>query len=121
MVYALSAYCIALIGVAISTFFWVSFVLLIIVGLGQANYLTSIQVTLQTHVQEEYRGRVMAIFSLVWSLVYLSGFILNFTGSLIGARFALVLNAGIVLSYVWLSMSKSKALKNIHNLSTKEI
>ena len=121
MVFALSAYCLALIGMALSPFFWVSFVLLIIVGLGQANYLTSIQVTLQTHVQEEYRGRVMAIFSLVWSFVYLSGFILNFMGSLIGARFALVLNAGIVLGYVWLSMSKSKALKSIHTLGSKTV
>jgi MFS family permease len=121
MVYALSAYCLALIGLALSPLFWLSFFFLIVVGLGQANYLTSIQVTLQTYVQEEYRGRVMAIFSLVWSLVYLSGFILNFTGSIIGARLALVLNASIVLCYVWLSMSRSKALKNIHTLSTKEI
>jgi hypothetical protein len=63
----------------------------------------------------------MAIFSLVWSFVYLSGFILNFMGSLIGARFALVLNAGIVLGYVWLSMSKSKALKSIHTLGSKTV
>jgi MFS family permease len=121
IVFALSAYCLALIGVALSPFFWVTFFLLIIVGLGQANYLTSIQVTLQTRVQEEYRGRVMAIFSLVWSFVYLSGFILNYMGSLIGARFALVLNAGIVLGYVWLSMSKSKALKSTHTLGSKTV
>ncbi len=55
----------------------------------------------------------MAMFSLVWSLVYLSGFILNFMGSLIGPSTALILNALIVLSYAVLSMSKSAALKSL--------
>jgi MFS family permease len=113
MVYALSAYCFAFIGVALSQWFWVSFVLLILVGLGQANFLTSCQVALQTHVEDHYRGRVMAMFSLVWSLVYLSGFLLNFTGSLIGPQRALLVNALIVLTYIWLSMARSNALKTM--------
>ena len=113
MLYALCAYCCALIAIALSVWFWLTFFLLILVGLGQANFLTCSQVILQTHVQDQYRGRVMGVFSLVWSLVYLSGFILNFMGSLIGPSTALILNALIVLSYAWLSMSKSAALKSL--------
>ena len=113
MLYSLCAYCCALIAIALSVWFWLTFFLLILVGLGQANFLTCSQVILQTHVQDQYRGRVMGVFSLVWSLVYLSGFILNFMGSLIGPSTALILNALIVLSYAWLSMSKSAALKSL--------
>jgi MFS family permease len=113
MLYALCTYCCALIAIALSVWFWLTFFLLILVGLGQANFLTCSQVILQTHVQDQYRGRVMGVFSLVWSLVYLSGFILNFMGSLIGPSTALILNSLIVLSYAWLSMSKSAALKSL--------
>ena len=113
MLYALCTYCCALIAIALSVWFWLTFFLLILVGLGQANFLTCSQVILQTHVQDQYRGRVMGVFSLVWSLVYLSGFILNFMGSLIGPSTALILNSLIVLCYAWLSMSKSAALKSL--------
>jgi MFS family permease len=113
MVYALSAYCCALIGVALSDWFWLSFMLLLVVGFGQANFMTSCQVILQTLVDDSYRGRVMAVFTLVWSLVYLSGFLLNFTGSLTGPRVALAGGAAIVLSYVWLSLARSTALRRL--------
>ncbi len=113
MVYALSAYCCALIGVALSGWFWLSFVLLLVVGLGQAYFMTSCQVILQTLVDDHYRGRVMAMFTLVWGLVYLSGFLLNFAGSLIGPRAALVGGGTIVLSYVWLSVARSTALRRL--------
>jgi MFS family permease len=112
-VYALSAYCCAIIGVGLSPWFWLSFVLLFAVGLGQAYFMTSCQVILQTLVDDQYRGRVMAMFTLVWSLVYLSGFLLNFAGSLIGPRVALAGGGAIVLSYVWLSLARSTALRRL--------
>lgn len=111
MVYALSGYCCALIGVAISTWFWVSFLLLVAVGLSQAYFMTSCQVILQTMVDDHYRGRVMGVFTLVWSLVYLSGFLLNFAGAWVGPQAALAGGAAIVLSYVWLSLVRSPALR----------
>lgn len=113
MVYALTGYCFALIGMGLSTWFWLSFVLLIAVGLGQAWFLTSSQVVIQTLVDDHYRGRVMAMFTLVWSLVYLSGFLINFAGELAGPRAALVGAAVIVLSYVWLSIARSAALRRL--------
>ncbi len=111
VVYALSAFCCALIGVGLSAWFWLSFVLLLVVGLSQAYFMTSCQVILQTLVDDRYRGRVMAVFTLVWSLVYLSGFLLNFAGSLTGPRVALVCGGIIVLSFVWLSLARSTALR----------
>jgi predicted MFS family arabinose efflux permease len=112
-VYALSAFCCGLIGVGLSTEFWLSCALLFAVGLSQAYFMTSCQVILQTLVDDQYRGRVMAVFTLVWSLVYLSGFLLNFTGSFTGPRTALVGGGAIVLSYVWLSLARSTTLQHL--------
>jgi hypothetical protein len=64
-------------------------------------------------VDDHYRGRVMAMFTLVWSLVYLSGFLLNFAGSLTGPRTALVGGGAIVLAFVWLSVARSSALRRV--------
>ncbi len=113
MVYSLSAYCCALAGMALSGWFWVSCAMLFVVGLGQAYFMTSFQVTLQTLVEDRYRGRVMGVFTQVWSLMYLSGFLLNFAGSLAGPRAALAGAAAIVLAYVWLSLAGSAALRDL--------
>jgi predicted MFS family arabinose efflux permease len=113
IVYALTAYCCALVGMALSNWFWLSFAMLVAVGLGQAYFMTSCQVILQTLVDEQYRGRVMGVFTLVWSLAFLSGFLLNFVGSLTGPRTALAGGAAILLAYVWLSLSRSTALRRM--------
>ena len=113
MVGALTAYSIVLMGVALSDRFWLSVPLLALAGLSQAYFMTASQVTLQTLVDEEYRGRVMGIFTLVWSLVVLSGFLLNFAGALFGPRMALAGGAAIVFCYVWLSLARSTALRRL--------
>jgi hypothetical protein len=90
-----------------------SFCVILIAGLCHAYFLTCVQVILQTLVDDSYRGRVMSVFTLVWSLVYLSGFLLNIAGSLVGSRWALAGGAAIVLGYVWLSLVRVSALKEI--------
>jgi len=55
----------------------------------------------------------MAVFTQVWGLVYLSGFLLNFTGSLTGPRIALACGGVVVLSYVWLSLARSAGLRQL--------
>ena len=113
ILYALSLFSSALIGVGLSTWYSLSCMLLFAVGLGQAQFMTSCQVILQTLVDDRYRGRVMAVFTLVWGLVYLSGFLLNITGSITGPRIALAGSGVIVLGYVWLSLARSRALRNL--------
>jgi len=56
---------------------------------------------------------VMSVFALVWSLMFFSGFLLNVTGELVGPRLALAGGASIVLAYVWLSLVRATALKNL--------
>ncbi len=113
MVGALSVYNVALIGLAFSDWYWFSFCMIFFAGLCHAYFLTCVQVILQTLVEDHYRGRVMSVFTLVWSLVFLSGFLLNIAGSLAGPRLALAGGAVIVLAFVWLSLVRATALKNL--------
>lgn len=110
---ALTLYNFALFGLAFSDWYWVSFGAIFLAGLCHAYFLTCAQVMLQTLVEDNYRGRVMSVFALVWSLMFLSGFLLNAAGEWVGPRFALAGGAAIVLAYVWLSLVRADALKRI--------
>jgi len=110
---ALTVYNASLIGLAFSNWYWFSFCAIFVSGVCHGYFLTCVQVMLQTLVEDHYRGRVMSTFALVWSLMYFSGFLLNSAGSLVGPRFALAGGAAIVLAYVWLSLARATALKNV--------
>jgi len=110
---ALTVFNLALIGLAFSDQYWLSFCAILVAGLCHGYFVTSAQVMLQTLVDDRYRGRVMSVFALVWSLMFLSGFLLNAAGSLLGPRLALAAGPAIVLAYVWLSLVRATALKNV--------
>ena len=109
---SLTAYNLALLGLAFSEWYWISFCAILIAGLCHGYFLTCAQVMLQTLVEDRYRGRVMSVFALVWSLMFFSGFLLNTAGSVVGPRLALAGGAAIMLAYVWLSLVRAAALKN---------
>ena len=113
LVGALTVYNLALLGLAFSEWYWVSFCAILVAGLCHAYFLTCAQVMLQTLVEDQYRGRVMSMFSLVWSLMFLSGFLLNTAGEWVGPRLALAGGAVIMLAYVWLSLARAIALRNL--------
>ena len=113
IVSALTIYNVVLIGLAFSEWYWFSFGMILISGLCHAYFLTCAQVMLQTLVEDHYRGRVMSVFALVWSLMFLSGFLLNAAGEWAGPRVALAGGATIMLGYVWLSLVRASALKKI--------
>ena len=113
MVSALTVYNVALVGLAFSDWYWFSFCAILVAGLCHGYFLTCVQVMLQTLVEDHYRGRVMSMFALVWSLMYFSGFLLNTAGSVVGPRLALAGGAAIVLAYVWLSLVRATALKKV--------
>ena len=113
MVSALTIYSLSLIGLACSDWYWLSFCMILFAGICHGYFLTCAQVTLQTLVEDHYRGRVMSVFALVWSLMFLSGFLLNTAGALVGPRVALAGGAVIVLAYVWLSLVRATALRKL--------
>ncbi len=113
MVGALTTYNTALIGLAFSDWYWLSFCAIFLAGLCHGYFTTCVQVILQTLVDDRYRGRVMSVFTLVWSLAVFSGFLLNMAGSLVGPRLALAGGAAIVLAYAWLSLARASALRHL--------
>ena len=113
MVGALTLYNVALIGLAFSDWYWLSFCAILVAGLSHGYFVTCVQVILQTLVEDHYRGRVMSVFALVWSLMFFSGFLLNVAGEWAGPRLALAGGAVIMLAYVWLSLVRAAALKNV--------
>jgi MFS family permease len=110
---ALTLFNTALIGLAFSDWYWLSFCAILVAGVGHGYFVTGVQVMLQTLVDDNHRGRVMSAFALVWSLMFLSGFLLNTAGEWVGPRLALAGGAAIVLAYVWLSLVRAKALKKV--------
>jgi MFS family permease len=110
---ALTLYNLALIGFAFSDWYWLSFCAVLVAGLGHGYFVSGVLVMLQTLVDDHYRGRVMSVFALVWSLMFFSGFLLNTVGEWVGPRLSLAGAAAIVLAYVWLSLSRAQALKNV--------
>jgi len=110
---SLSIYNLALIGLAFSDWYWLSFCAILVAGLCHGYFVTCAQVILQTLVEDNYRGRVMSVFALVWSLMFFSGFLLNTAGEWVGPRLALAGGAAMVLAYVWLSLVRAQALKKI--------
>jgi MFS family permease len=110
---SLTVYNLALIGLAFSDWYWLSFCAILVAGVGHGYFVTCAQVILQTLVEDHYRGRVMSMFALVWSLMFFSGFLLNTAGEWVGPRLALAGGAAIVLAYVWLSLVRATALKKV--------
>jgi MFS family permease len=110
---SLVLYSLVLIVLAFSPWYWVSFAAIFISGLCHGYFLTCAQVMLQTMVDDSYRGRVMSVFSLVWSLMFLSGFLLNAAGALIGPRYALAGGASIMLVYLGFSLARADILKTV--------
>jgi MFS family permease len=113
IVCALTVYNLALIGLAFSDWYWLSFCAILVAGLCHGYFITCVQVMLQVLVEDHYRGRVMSMFALVWSLMFLSGFLLNTAGEWVGPSLALAGGAAIVLAYVWLSLVRATALKKV--------
>ncbi len=81
-----------LIVFSVSTWLPVSMVIILAIGLVRALYMTSAQTMLQLHLDDGYRGRVMAVYGLQWSLMPLGGLIGGVTAEFFGTP--VVLAAG---------------------------
>lgn len=110
---SLTVYNLTLLVFALSASYWLSFAAILINGICHGYFLTCAQVMLQTLVEDRYRGRVMSVFALVWSLMFFSGFLLNATGAWTGPRIALAGGATIMLLYVWGSLARVVGLKRV--------
>jgi MFS family permease len=88
----------ALIFFSISTWFWVTAVIMVAIGLGQAGRMSLGNVLLQAYTEREYRGRVMSVYLLEFSLTALSTSIVGVFANFFGVQLAIGLTAvGLVV------------------------
>jgi MFS family permease len=93
----------ALFGLLIVAFAWsrwfpLSVVIMFLMGLANSFYMITINTVLQVMVPDDYRGRVMGLWSLTWSLVPLGGMIAGTITEHAGAPVAVTLGGVLVMA-----------------------
>ncbi len=91
----------ALIAFSMSTDYWLSVAILVVVGLGQAGRMSLSNVLIQSYVEDEYRGRVMAIYMMEFSLMGVGIFLIGLLANSIGPQLAV---GGSAVSLVLLTV-----------------
>ena len=77
---------VALIAFSASSSYWLSVGILGVVGLGQAGRMSLSNVLVQSYTDDGYRGRVMSIYMLEFSLMSLGMYFLGLLASVIGPQ-----------------------------------
>lgn len=113
IIMGLTLFSLSLIGVAVSRMFWLSWALLVCTGMAHIYFQTSANVILQTLVDPGYRGRVMSLYGQLWSLMLLSGVILNATAAFVGPTYALGGGACLLLAFVYIYLARSSSVRRI--------
>jgi MFS family permease len=79
----------AVIAFAVSRSVWLTGIIVILIGIGHAGRMALGAVLLQTYADEEYRGRVMALYMMQFSIVSFGVFGLGVLSSFIGVDWAI--------------------------------
>jgi len=74
---------------AISTHFWVTLPLMLLIGAGQSGRMATGQVLIQSYAADEYRGRVSAVWQMQFSLVQLGTFFVGALAEFVGIQIAI--------------------------------
>ncbi len=91
---------VALLGFSISTNYWLSVVLLSVVGLGQAARMSLSNVLIQSYVDDVYRGRVMSIYMLEMSILAISIYPISVLADIWGPQWAVGISAACLIVLV---------------------
>jgi MFS family permease len=88
------------IAFALAPTLWVGMVLIFLLGLVGALYATLADTLIQTVISDEYRGRVMAVYSTFWGLTPVGYLQAGFVASHWGTQTAIFVNGVVVLMYI---------------------
>jgi MFS family permease len=92
---------ISLLAFSMSTSYWLSVGILVVVGLGQAGRMSLSNVLVQSYVEEAYRGRVMGVYMMEFSLMSIGIFSMGLLASAIGPQLTF---AGSAVALIALSL-----------------
>lgn len=106
-------FCLSLIAFTLTSHLGIATVLLFAAGVGLLSQFATINTTIQQMVEDSMRGRVMALYSLMFlGLSPLGSFEIGWVAEYVSPAFAVRIGAGIVLlftGYLFLSRNKIRA------------
>jgi len=91
---------VTMVGYALSGDVILSCILIGLLGLIASTYATLNDTLVQTLVDDNYRGRVLSVYSMLWGLTPIGGLIGGAMANVFGVQTALVVNGLLVLLYV---------------------
>jgi len=104
----------ALVGFAFSRSWYLSLVLIAFVGLGQASRMTLSNTLLQHYVEDEYRGRVMSLYTMELALSSFGTFFAGLLAEVIGVQWAIGGFAMVLILLAVLAMALVPRLRHLN-------
>ncbi len=106
-----------MIAFALSTWYWVSLVLLFVIGLGASAFNVAIQTNLQMLVANELRGRVMGIWSMVHTSVRPAGEMqFGAVAALLCAPIAFIVSGALIIAFALAYVAPSSQIRRLRDL-----
>jgi MFS family permease len=97
----------ALLAFSISTWLWVTALIMIVIGLGQAGRMSLSNILLMAYTEPSLQGRVMSVYMMEFSLVSFGTFLVGVLAELVGVQWAigstavsLIVISGVALLWV---------------------
>lgn len=100
VVLAITAFAVILIAFGLAGTVWLSFPLAVILGGSYAFASTMNDTLIQTTVDDEYRGRVLAVYSTFWGFSPAGALLAGWMATFIGVQWAVAVTGMLVLAYV---------------------
>lgn len=105
VIIGVACFAVMLVAFALSSSAPLSFVIILLLGLCTSTYATFNDTLVQLQVENEYRGRVMSVYTMLWGLTPIGGLQVGLLSQSIGVQAALAINGCIILAYavfLWL-------------------
>ena len=80
---------VALLVFSVSQSFLLTSVVMVFIGLGQTGRMSLSNVLLQAYVDNDYRGRVMSVYMMEFSIVSFGVFLVGILAGLVGVQWAI--------------------------------
>jgi MFS family permease len=104
---------VSLLLMSMSSWLWLSALIIIFFGMGQAGRMSLGNVLIQSYTPAEYRGRVMSVYMLQFSLMQVGTFGMGFLANAIGVQAALGGIAAILIVYVFFTYFFASRMRNL--------
>ncbi len=100
VIFGVGVFSLFLIAFALSTNSYLSFVLILCLGLCTSTYATFNDTLVQLETDDAYRGRVLSVYTMLWGLTPIGGLEVGLVSQWIGVQWALAINGAVILCYV---------------------